>query len=477
VACDGIHSPSPDNTFPCEQESQSKKSLRCAQQAYTLLFADVTTPGTAGAKKAAESPGYFAQLLVRPLFASSRTRSALSFGANLYFTCTIAHAQRHLIKVTVAKWDEADAKGAGVDPVRSEELSSQLHVAMQHLKLQGVPAFAGADAATAARELAWFAAIAWNAGLVASAAPRHDWASAARLFAASGAFMDAAPANLDDTDDAGGGSSGSAAPGGTPSRQLAWLLAAGASLEVHAAAAAGEDAAALLAEAQHALARCAAAGEAAASAPRADGASLARTGVYFTLLSFTARARAGDDSGCLDLLRSAEAMPGLSPDTALKLARLASAPGGSGAAPSALVALRAYELCLRVMQRTPGVAHKELAHVLRKTLTLAEHAGATTTAATAAASATGADSREARLLRGYREAAALLAGVPPGAYPPEEAHWLVTSAWNRGALLAKLGRVDSAEVRASATCARASCVRRFANARIARAALVCRSRC
>jgi hypothetical protein len=49
----------------CEQESQSKKSLRCAQQAYTLLFADVTTPGSAGAKKAAESPGYYAQLLVR----------------------------------------------------------------------------------------------------------------------------------------------------------------------------------------------------------------------------------------------------------------------------------------------------------------------------------------------------------------------------------------------------------------------------
>ncbi len=340
--------------------------------------------------------------------------------------------------MTVAKWDAADAKGS-VDPGRSEELSSQLHVAMQHLALQGVSAFAGADAATAHRELAWFTAIAWNSGLVASAAPRHDWASAARAFAAAGAFMDAAPALLDaDAGDAGG-----SAAGGAPSRQLAWLLAAGASLEVHAAAAAaGEDAAALLAEAQHALARCAAAGDAAASAPR--------TGVYFTLLSFTARARAADDAGCLELLRSAEAMPGLTPDTALKLARLASAPGGgssSTAAPGTLVALRAYELCLRVMQRTPGVPHKDVAHVLRKTLTLAEHAGAATPAATSssAAAATGADSRDARLLRAFREAAALLAGVPPGAYPPEEAHWLVTSAWNRGALLAKLGRVESAE--------------------------------
>jgi hypothetical protein len=46
-------------------ESQSKSALRCAQEAYTLLYREVTTAGTAGAAKAASCPGYFAQLLVR----------------------------------------------------------------------------------------------------------------------------------------------------------------------------------------------------------------------------------------------------------------------------------------------------------------------------------------------------------------------------------------------------------------------------
>lgn len=47
------------------QESQSKNALRCAQEAYTLLYREVTTSGSVGAAKAAACPGYFAQLLVR----------------------------------------------------------------------------------------------------------------------------------------------------------------------------------------------------------------------------------------------------------------------------------------------------------------------------------------------------------------------------------------------------------------------------
>ena len=46
-------------------ESQSKSALRCAQEAYTLLYKDVVKPGSTGAAKAASCPGYFAQLLVR----------------------------------------------------------------------------------------------------------------------------------------------------------------------------------------------------------------------------------------------------------------------------------------------------------------------------------------------------------------------------------------------------------------------------
>lgn len=343
--------------------------------------------------------------------------------------CTRSLLQRHLVKVTGAKWDAADAaaaaSGGNPDTARADELAQQLGVAAEHLKSLGVAAFAGSDAGTASRELQWFSAVAWNAGLSASAEPSPDWPSTARLFTAAGTFMDAAlPAELADDS--------AASRGAAPNRQLAWLLAAGATLEAHASAE-GSSRDALLADAQQALVRCAAAGEAAGAN---DG---GRSGIYFMLLSFTANVRAGEESACLDLLRSAEAMPGLSPDTALKLARLAAAPDSSSGGAGSLVALRAYELCLRVMQRTPGVSFKDLSHALRKVLQLAEQAGG--------GGAGGADSRESRLLRAYREAASLLSGVPPGAYPPEEAHWLVTSSWNRGALLAKLGRADSAEVR------------------------------
>ena len=47
------------------QESQTKKALRCAQEAYTILYREVTTPGSSGAAKVASCPGYFAQLMVR----------------------------------------------------------------------------------------------------------------------------------------------------------------------------------------------------------------------------------------------------------------------------------------------------------------------------------------------------------------------------------------------------------------------------
>ncbi len=371
-------------------------------------------------------PGYIAQLLVRCRI--MRTPGSSSGGALTPRGCL--HSQRHLVKVTGAKWDAADAAAAAAggaqDPARAEELAQQLTVAVTQLAQLGVARFGGADPAAASRELAWFAAVAWNAGLSASAEPQHDWPSAAALFTAAGAFLDAVPAA---DESAGAGSVGA------PTRQLAWLLAAGASLEAHAAPGAADS---LLADAQHALARCAAA--AAALLPpagAAEAASRARTDTYVSLLAFTAAVRACDESLCLDLLRTAEATPGLTPDTALKLARIASPGGGDGGGGNSRVALRAYELCLRVMQRTPGAPVKDAALVLRKVLTLAEQAEG--------GGGGGADSRDARVLRGYREAAALLGGTAPGAYPSEEAHWLVTAAWNRGALLAKLGRADAAE--------------------------------
>ena len=305
-----------------------------------------------------------------------------------------------------------------------------MSVAAARLKALGVPAFAGSDPATAARELQWFATTSWNAGLAASVELGHDWASAARLFAAAGMFMDAGDVPPYNAADGGDAAHASAAP----SRRLAWLLAAGAALEVHSATVKHDaEAAVVLGEAQHALARCAAAAEAAGAHAHDAG----RTDIFFALLSFTASTRAGDEAGSMAVLRKAESLPGLTADTALKLARLASTAAAASDSGS-LVALRAYELCLRVMQRSPGASLKDISYVLRKVVTLAEQAGGATH---------GSDNRDVRLLRAFRDATSVLASSPPGAYPSEEAAWLVTTAWNRGALLAKLGRPESAEVR------------------------------
>ena len=326
--------------------------------------------------------------------------------------------------MTSEKWDAADAVAGHADPARSAELASQMGVACQQLKALGVPGFAGNDPATAARELQWFAANAWNAGLAASVELAHDWASAARLFAAAGTFMDAA----DLPPYSAAGAIGVAHEAAAPSRRLAWLLAAGAALEVHSAML-DDDGAFILGEAQHALARCSAAADAGAST---------QTDILFLLLCFTVCTRAEDVAGSLAILRKAESMPALTADTALKLARLASKAAAASDGGSTL-AFRAYELCLRVMQRSPGSSLKDMSYVIRKVVTLCEHA--------AGDGGLGGDNRDVRLLRAFRDASAILAAAPAGAYPSEDAVWLVTTAWNRGALLAKLGRPESAEVR------------------------------
>jgi len=351
------------------------------------LFEETGKTGSAAAQRAAASPGYTASIL------------------------------RHLVKVTAAKWDAAEAKakaapGAGAEAGepgtaaaaeaadgRALELSLQFDVASERLSALGVTLFAGADEEAAARELAWFAHTAWNAGLAAAAGGRA-WDAVARLFSASGAFL-LAP--------------GTPQAGGSP--QLAFLLSAAAWLEVHSAS--GE--ASALAAARRAVASHAA-------ITASGGAAAGRVAVFALLINFATAARAGDEGGCAELLRSAEAMAGLSGDSALKLAKLSAAPGAPRAACE-----KAHALCLRVLQRSPGGAPAaELAYALRKSLQLQEEAGGT--------GGGGADGREPRLLRAWREAAALLAGVPAGGYPPDEAAWLVTHCWNRGAGLAKLGR-------------------------------------
>lgn len=44
-----------------------------------------------------------------------------------------------------------------------------------------------------------------------------------------------------------------------------------------------------------------------------------------------------------------------------------------------------------------------------------------------------------------RDAASLLAAAPAGAFPPLEARYLITTAWNRGATHSKFGRMGDAE--------------------------------
>ena len=384
----------PDFLLLAALEAQTAQALRCAQQAYTLLYST-----TSGCDAETAQPGHMAHLL------------------------------RHLIKVTQTKWDAADAASVAnkvqFERGRADELAQQLLVSSERLSALGVVAFAGSDATTAAKELAWFAMTAWNAGLATTALQEGAtpaWLAAHQLFGAAGAFMDA-QAQMDPA--------GEHAPSVIPHRrQLAWLLSAASALEVHKEGArakndsAAERPAQLLAEAASALQRAAAVECASGDATRAQ--------VFMMLTGFGIKAASGDANGCLDMLRSAEALPGLTSDTGLKLAKMAAEDAGPA------VALRAFELCLRVMQRgSSGAApnYGDLAYVLRSTLTYGELVGGSG----------GADSRDARLIRGFREAAALLASVPAGAYPPMEAEWLMTQAWNRGAMLIKLGRPEPGE--------------------------------
>lgn len=377
-------------------EAQSAQALRCAQQAYTLLYSTYS-----GCDAESAQPGHMAHLL------------------------------RHLIKVTQAKWDAADAASvankATFERGRADELAQQLLVSTERLSALGAVAFAGIDPSTASKELAWFGMTAWNAGLATTALQEGAvpaWLAAHQLFGAAGAFMDA-QSQMDPT--------GDHAPGVSPhTRQLAWLLSAASALEVHKGTA--ERSAQLLGEAASALQR--------AAAVECVSGDATRAAVFMLLTGFGVKAASGDTNGCLNLLRSAEALPGLTSDTALKLAKMAAEDAGP------VVALRAFELCLRVMQRIDAARqssaslglppnYTDLAYVLRSTLVYAEQVGGS--------AAGGADSRDARLLRGFREASSLLASVPAGAYPPQEAEWLMTQAWNRGALLIKLGRPEPGE--------------------------------
>ena len=380
----------PDFLLLVALESQSAQALRCAQQAYTLLYGHHSNSGTAPAG-------------------------------------VMAHLLRHLIQVTDKKWDAADAATVAhqgrFERGRSDELAQQFVVAAERLSTLGASAFAGDDAVTAATECAWFGLSAWNAGL-ATIAPQEGivpaWGAAVHLFRAAGTFMSALFV-VDPHDQQGAVSPHTC--------QLAWLLSAASALEADKDAknTASDGPQGLLAEAASALQHAAA-----VEIPAADA---ARAQVFMLLTGFTVKAKCGDAAGCLDMLRTAEAMPGLTTDTALKLAKIAAEDAGPA------VALRAYELCMRVMQRSQsGLAanYADMAHVLRRTLTYAEQSSGSVGG--------GADSHDARLLRYFREAAALMASVPPGAYPPEEAEWLMTSAWNRGAMLIKLGRVDAGEL-------------------------------
>lgn len=372
----------PDFMLLAALESQSAQALRCAQQAYTLMYGQYSSSGSV-------PPG------------------------------AMAHLLRHLIKVTQAKWDAADAatvaNQGSFERGRADELAQQFVVASERLEALGAVTFAGDNVANASKELSWFAITAWNAGL-STCAPQEGqhpaWAAAAHLFGAAGAFMNAL-VHMDPH--------GQHAPAVSPhTRQLAWLLSAASALEVHK-----DSGAQSLNEATLALQSAAA-----VDCPASDA---ARAQVFMLLTSFNVKARLGDAAGCLDMLRTAEAMPGLTADTALKLAKIAAEDAGLA------VALRAYELCLRVMQRSQGQTtpnYADMAHVLRCTLTYAEQASG---------GSNGADSRDARLLRGFREASALIASVPAGGYPPEEAEWLMTQAWNRGAMLIKVGRTDIGE--------------------------------
>ena len=254
-----------------------------------------------------------------------------------------------------------------------------------------------------------------------------------------------------------------------PSRCVAWLLCAAAALEGDGTAAGGTgapiDEVDRLEAASAALRRSEAASTDASPFESSGGGcaaaglhpSSSRVHVYRSLLSLTVAVRGRDCDRALHILRAAEAgapptAPPLTLDCALKMALVC---GGPAAPPPA--ALRSIEMTLRCAAAAAAAAaaggggsngpsgddYRHVARFTRKLIRLLEASWPQLAAGAAGGgmATAGADGREAKLLRAFREGAELMrAASPPGAWPPDEAVWLPTAAWNRGAALSRAGR-------------------------------------
>ncbi|EFN50881.1 hypothetical protein CHLNCDRAFT_141680 [Chlorella variabilis] len=162
----------------------------------------------------------------------------------------------------------------------------------------------------------------------------------------------------------------------------------------------------------------------------------AKADVYLLLLDFKLCLLGGDVAGQLQALARARALPAFGAHhfgMAAALARGGSRSGGGGGSgrglgtgpaplpPSSPEVCRAAEAARlhRLTQDTP-LDYAAAAAALRRLVELSP----------------GDDER----LELLGEAAGLLSAAPPGAYPPQELRWLVTTAWNRGAVHARFGR-------------------------------------
>ncbi|KAL4424385.1 hypothetical protein ABPG75_001686, partial [Micractinium tetrahymenae] len=329
--------------------------------------------------------------------------------------------------------ETAGAAADGSAPSRHSQLARLFDQMVERMRAVGPEAFFALHEGRPMQQ-EWFAAQAWNAGQAAGAA--SELAHSAVLLAVCGEVCAALP---------------------TPSipmlhrQKLAFLMAAASACDVYTEQAAAEAAPAGASEAGAAQQAAEGPGSApslslarsylrqarvAAAALAAEEGQLGGEGgqqggdpksdVFLHLLEFKLAWLAGDTAAQQEALSRARALPAFCAQHFAMAAAWARAGRHAGGQPSCPeVAKAALEGRLQRLTAQAPMDCAAVAETLRSLVELTPD--------------------DAGRLHLLAEAAGLLSAEPAGAFPPLEVSWLITTAWNRGAVHARLGRAAEAE--------------------------------
>ncbi|WIA40581.1 hypothetical protein OEZ86_013922 [Tetradesmus obliquus] len=276
-------------------------------------------------------------------------------------------------------------------------LSEVLNTALQRLRRLGLEGFAGAGEEGSVLQLVeWLSTSSYNAGVVASL--MDDYQGSAVLMHTSAQLMGLLP---------------SQGPKQLKLQKTAYALAAAAGLQVHEAmpqhAGSLKLASKMLASSAAVTAKL---GQAAISDMGAEA--------YDLQLHFRIALYQNNASEMVAVAGRMAEHPGVGHEYMFKLYEWSCKPPNTHPE----VAVAALEGCLRKLMAVPQPNYGRVALVLRLLIQRA--------------------SSDAAKLHLYREACGILSTLQPGAYPAQEAAWLVGDAWRCGSMHARFGRHSQA---------------------------------